>query len=101
MKSPKSTLNEREVALYPEIFTKLKAYRNWQAQIWLKSRKKFDSEAPLILNDKIFGWIQKSVPQQRWKKFLEKIGIYYTSLIRLGIPSRLLWPERRPARVET
>ena len=96
MKSPKSTLNEREVALYPDSVTKLRAYRNWQAQIWLKSRKKFDSEAPLIFNDKIFGWIQKSVPQQRWKRFLEKIGIDYTSLIRLGIPSRLLWARTAP-----
>ena len=80
VKSPKSTSGEREVALHPESVAKLKAYRSWQAQIWLKSRKKFDDETPLIFSDKTFGWIQKSVPQQRWRRFLEKIGLDYKSL---------------------
>ena len=62
---------------------KLKAYRIWQAQIWLKSKKKFDYEAPLIFNGKTFGWIQKSVPQQRWRRFLNRIGVEYKSLHKL------------------
>jgi len=83
VKSPKSTSGEREIALQPETVAKLKAYRIWQAQVWLKSKKKFDDEAPLIFNDKTFGWIQKSVPQQRWRRFLNRIGVEYKSLHKL------------------
>ena len=80
LKSPKTRAGTRDIPLAGIVVDALKAYRVWQGEIYLKAGRSMTNETPVLFNDRTFGLVHKSVPQDRWNKLLKAAGLPHRSM---------------------
>ena len=80
LKSPKSKAGTRDIPLASTVVEALKTYRTWQGEIYLKAGRSVTNETLVFFNDRTFGLVHKSVPQDRWNKLLKAAGLPHRSM---------------------
>ena len=80
LKSPKTRAGTRDILLASIVVDALKAYKAWQGEIFLKAGRLMTSETQVFFNDRTFGVVHKSVPQDRWNKLLKVAGLPHRSM---------------------
>ena len=80
LKSPKSKAGTRDIPLASTVVEALKTYRAWQGEIYLKAGRSMTNETLVFFNDRTFGLVHKSVPQDRWNKLLKAAGLPHRSM---------------------
>ena len=80
LKSPKSKAGTRDIQLASIVVEALKTYRAWQGEIYLKAGRSMTNETLVFFNDRTFGLVHKSVPQDRWNKLLKAAGLPHRSM---------------------